>query len=151
MKSISTKPAVVLVIICICTLLLIIAAFLQGKVSPVGMGYAFASVCVFAIVALTLIVSPSSGSRISRPLQQNEERSAAIKRARRLVLYYKVVIAIMPMVLIYGLWETRGDSLLLRCTSAMINIAITLACIAALRNQQARIKQKNEPKVPSPQ
>jgi hypothetical protein len=57
-------------------------------------------------------------------------------RRLRIIRILKVCVLIMPLVLIYGLWETRGGPLLPRIAGAAMNLCFTALFIVVIRMQK---------------
>jgi hypothetical protein len=142
MKSLQRNHLIPFLIVFIGSLGAIVVAFVTGKITPLEMGYAFATACFTAIVVLTLILSrASSEGHAARELAKDGVSSVARKKILRNVRNYKIVIAVMPVLFAYALWSTMGDPLLPRIIGAAINIAITSAFIIALRTQKAKLEE----------
>jgi hypothetical protein len=67
--------------------------------------------------------------------------AATRKRLQNGVRALRRIVMIMPVFLIIGLWETKGEPLLPRFVGSAINIWITTTCFFAMRKTQARLKE----------
>ncbi|MEO6910037.1 MAG: hypothetical protein ABI158_03845 [Edaphobacter sp.] len=142
MKSLQRSQLLPFLIVFIGSLGAIVVAFIAGKITPLEMGYAFATACFTAIVVLTLLLSQaSSEGHAASELEKDSVSPVARKKILRNVRNYQIVIAVMPVLFAYALWSTMGDPLLPRIIGAAINVTITSAFIVALKTQKAKLKE----------
>lgn len=101
-------------------------------------------VAMFVIVILLsrqfIALKKVSNDAVSRSSEGSFDAKTR-RRLERQVRMFRTWVILMPLILLYGLWETRGESLLPRLVGATINILMTAAFFRAMRNVQARLKQ----------
>ncbi len=124
--------------------LLIAGAFIRGELSSRETGISYLVLCGLASILLTAIVSS-----LKRSEHVAEPPVIAIdllsrRKIMRTVRNYKIVVIVMPLILVFACWGTRGDPLLPRLIGAAINLVLTFLFVVALRAQQAKLGEKQD-------
>jgi hypothetical protein len=79
--------------------------------------------------------------RVIEGLPENTIDAPAREDIKRRIRQYTITIVVLPLILLYGLYETRGGPLLPRLTGAAVNLLFTFAFILALRAQRGKLKK----------
>lgn len=123
------------------TLLAIIWAFVEGKLTPRETGGVSLVDCLIAIVALTILLRPGrKESAIAKVGAPEGVSAAARKRILRNIRRCKIAIVVMA-IFVYASCSTGDDPLWTRMVGATINIVITIAFIVALRHEKAKLSE----------
>jgi hypothetical protein len=126
----------------IVTLAVITCALVLGWLSPRSAGIAYVLSCLVAIAALTIILERNLKDRQTVEVAPDNPMDAAAREdIKRKIRHYKIIIVVLPSILTYGLYETRGGPLLPRLTGAAMNLLFTFAFILVLRVQQGKLKR----------
>ena len=119
-------------------LIFITFALLMGWLPAERAAIIYIGLSLVAMVGLTIIFN---SQRFIQVLPDNPIDARAREDIKRRIRHYKIIIVVLPLVLLYGLYETRGGPLLPRLTGAAVNLLFTCAFILALRAQQGKLKK----------
>jgi hypothetical protein len=120
----------------------ITGALLLGWLPPRGAAIAYLLSCLFAVAAMTIILNRNLRERRAiEGLAENKIDAPAREDIKRRIRQYTITIVLLPLILLYGLYETRGGPLLPRLTGAAVNLLFTFAFILALRAQRGKLKK----------
>jgi hypothetical protein len=67
-----------------------------------------------------------------------------LSRIRKSLRAMKIAVVVLPLFLIYGLWDTRGGLLYPRLAGASVNIFLTGCCLWAIRKGQKVLREKDQ-------
>jgi hypothetical protein len=119
----------------------ITCAFLLGWLTPRGAAIVYILWCLFAVAALTMILNRNlKEKRAIEVLSDNRIDAPARQEIKRRIRHYTIIIIVLPFILLYGLYETRGGPLLPRVTGAVVNLLFTFAFVLALRAERRKLK-----------
>ena len=123
-------------------LLLVVREEVVGALSPKGLGVAGLLLMVGGSVFL------ASRFRAINRTYKSAEQPALVsgdpvvhQKLVRSIRSLRVGLFMMPTVLIYALFATKGESVFPRITGAVMNLLITWAFYKALRAQKAKLHQ----------
>ena len=101
--------------------LISVLMWVRGIVNARTFGIAYLALVALLTYVITRILIKKKDASGSTPQISTEN----IKVSRRLIIPLKVAVAVLPILLIYGLLTTRGQPLSPRLVGAGVNIAIT--------------------------
>ncbi|KAA6458672.1 hypothetical protein DYQ86_19150 [Acidobacteria bacterium AB60] len=117
-------------------------AFAKGLLSPRALGLAMIAyaACATGAVFVTL---RNAGVGLQGSSSEGPEiaEDGARKKFRRRIRKLQVSVAFFAIVLLYGLWQTRGGPWAPRLVGATVNILLQIVMIQAIRRMQRQLKQ----------
>jgi len=120
--------------------------YVDGKLSARGFALVFVLILVAFIAMLwSWLIKVRDANR---QLAADHAYVPDVKTRRRLkrqILQFRIFLVILPILLVYGLWDTRDTPLLPRLAAAAINLLITMAIFVGMKNIQARLEKPGEP------
>ena len=113
--------------------LLVAIAYAKGAMSPRLLGV----VLLLLVGALSVAIS-STMKRANSGTDQLSGPADTSKR-RRLIQRLQIAVVVLPVLLVAGLWVTRGEPLFPRITGAAVNIFFTLWFISLIRRAKKQL------------
>jgi hypothetical protein len=121
--------------------LLILCAYVGGKISVRSLGLEYAALFVIAVIAVTIVVGRhKQADPVKNGLIEPFDTLQA-KAARKTIRNYKIAILFMCVILIYGIWDSKEFPLWVTLVGAAVNIAITLVLVRIVRVKKAELPQ----------
>jgi Na+/H+ antiporter NhaD/arsenite permease-like protein len=117
-------------------LIVVVGESVAGELSPRGMGVACLILCVTAAIVLTFLLEKYRF--VEKPSKRAID-AVTHRQILRKIRTFKVVIVIMPLLLVYALWDSRGEPVLPRLTGAVISLCGTYVFIMVLRAEKAKL------------
>jgi hypothetical protein len=115
--------------------LLVAVAYANGIISPRLLGVVLLLLVGVLSIAITLILK-----RAGAASESGQPRSATeTLKARRSIRRLQIAVAVLPILLVTGLWTTRGGPVFPRITGAAVNIFFTLWFISLIRRAKKQL------------
>jgi hypothetical protein len=122
--------------------LLILYAYVVGKVPLRLLGVEYAVLFVVAAIVVTTVLRKNRKRASSvADVIPHSSGSSEPKAARETVRNYRVAIVLMCVILIYGIWDRKGSPLWVTLVGAAINVAITAALVLIVRAKNSKFDQ----------
>ncbi len=115
--------------------LLVAIAFANGVISPRLLGVVLLLLVGGLSIAVTLSLKKAAAGLDSGQRRTTTEASKIRGSIRRL----QAAVVVLPVLLVTGLWSTRGSPLFPRMTGAGINISFTLWLISLIRRAKKQL------------
>jgi hypothetical protein len=115
--------------------LLVAIAFANGGISPRFLGVVLLLLVGGLSIAVTLSLKKAAAGLDSGQQRTTAESSKIRGSIRRL----QAAVVVLPVLLVFGLWSTRGGPLFPRMTGAGINIFFTLWFISLIRRAKKQL------------
>jgi hypothetical protein len=142
LKRFAGKRSLFFYIFFIGALAAITSALLLGGLSPRRAAIAYLLSCFFAVAGATIILNRNLKDRRAVEVMPGNIVDAPDREdIRRKIRQYTIMVVVLPLILLYGLYESRGGPLLPRLTGAVVNILFTVAFIVGLRAQRGKLKK----------
>ncbi len=142
MKRFADKRLLVFYTFFIGALAAITCAFRLGWLPPRGAAIAYILSCLFAVASLRSILNRNPGEhRVVEASPDNAIDGPAREDIKRRIRRYTIIVVVLPLTLLYGLYQSRGGPLLPRLTGAAVNLLFTFAFVLALIAQRRKLKK----------
>jgi hypothetical protein len=120
--------------------MIVAAADTSGGVTPrlLGLGLAGLMACLWLVIYLSLRKVVAKRRAQNQGSLSDEESSILRSAVRRL----QRVVFVLPILLIVGLYMTRGATIVPRLTGAAINLAFTFWFVFLIRRGKKRLQER---------
>jgi hypothetical protein len=117
--------------------LLVAIAFANGVISPRFLGVVLLLLVGGLSIAVTLSLKKAAAAA---GIDSGQRRTATeASKIRGSIRCLQAAVVVLPVLLVFGLWSTRGGPLFPRMTGAGINIFFTLWFISLIRRAKKQL------------
>ena len=118
-------------------------AFGNGLLSPRALGLVMIAYVACVAAAIFVILRNARARFQASSVRSTDIADDATRmKFRKRILRLQVGVAFFAIVLVYAVWETRGDPWLPRLMGATMNLLIQAVLIQSIRRMQRQLKQE---------